>query len=332
MKKVLSVLFIALCFALVVACGGNNANEEAANNTTNNATENNASENNTTENNAGNDNTENAANSGEDAGDVDPRLAELREAGVVTVGFANEAPYAYEDENGELQGAAVEIAKAVFGELGIPEVEGSLSQWNQLIPSVQTGKVDAVTAGMAINADRCPQVSFSEPTVKYGEGLVVAEGNPHNLISYEDIAANPDIKVAVMSGATENDFLIEAGVSEDQIVSAPDIAATLNMVQTDRAQVTTATEMTVKDAMEQMDDSGLEYVVDFVQPDVPGVPSYGATAFSPDDTGLRDAYNEKLKELRDNGTIEEILNSLDLWGSENVPEDDVTMEQLCQEA
>lgn len=313
MRKGLSVLLFALCFTLLAACGGNNGGNGAAEGTDNHS----------------------ANEEGNDAGgeetSVDPRLAELREAGVVKIGFANEAPYAYEDDNGELQGAAVEIAKAVFGELGIPEVEGHLSQFAQLIPSVQSGNIDAVTAGMAINPERCPQVSFSEPTVKYGEGLVVEAGNPHNLKSYEDIAANPDIRVAVMSGATENAFLIEAGVSEDQILPAPDIAATLNMVQTGRAEVTTATEMTVKDAMEQMgDSSGLEYVVDFVQPDVPGVPSYGGTAFGPEDTGLRDAYNEKLKELRDNGTIEQILNSLDLWGSENLPEDGVTTEQLCQ--
>ncbi|HLT55201.1 MAG TPA: ectoine/hydroxyectoine ABC transporter substrate-binding protein EhuB, partial [Bacillota bacterium] len=50
------------------------------------------------------------------------KLAELQEKGSVTIGFANEKPYAYE-ENGEIKGAAVDIAIAVFKELGIEKVE-----------------------------------------------------------------------------------------------------------------------------------------------------------------------------------------------------------------
>lgn len=275
-----------------------------------------------------------ASNGGSQSGDgegVSGALQALRDRGYVEVGFANEAPYAYE-EDGELKGAAVEIAKAVFSELGIDEVRGQLSQWDQLVPGVQAGRFDAITAGMAIIPDRCPNVAFSEPTVKYGEGLVVAAGNPHNLHSYEDIA-NSDVTVAVMSGATEYQFLLDSGVSEDQIERVADIAATLDMVRTGRADATTATEMTVKKAVMDSEDNSLEVVEDFIQPDIDGVPSYGGTAFSNDNTELRDAYNEKLKELRDNGTIASILDDderLPLWSSAaNLPEDGVTTEQLC---
>ncbi|MBO8172285.1 MAG: ectoine/hydroxyectoine ABC transporter substrate-binding protein EhuB [Bacillaceae bacterium] len=304
MKKLLPVILVAFLFALAVGCGNNATTEEG---------------------------TSGETGGGEGEAAAQSKLDELREAGVVRVGFANEAPYAYE-ENGELKGAAVEIAKAVFNELGIEKVEGHLAQWDQLIPGLKAQKFDAITAGMAILPKRCKQVDFSQPTVKYGEGLIVKKGNPLDLHSYEDIAANPDVKVIVMSGATENDFLVQAGVSEDQISNAPDIAATLSAVQAGRADATTATEMTVKKAVQEMgEDSGLEYVTDFEQPDVPGVPSYGGTAFHPDHDDLREAYNAKLKELRDNGTIANIFEDLPLWGEENIPEDGVTTEQLCQE-
>lgn len=256
-------------------------------------------------------------------------LSQLQDEGVVKVGFANEAPYAYE-EDGELKGASVEIARAVYKELGVEELDGHLAKWKELIPGLKSEKFSTVTAGMAIQPDRCEQVAFSEPTIKYGEGMVVQAGNPQDLHSYQDIADNPDVTVVVMSGATENDFLKQAGVSEDQIMHAPDIAATLSAVKSERADVTTATEMTVKKAMQSSEGSGLEYVKDFQQPDVDGVPSYGAAAFHPDNDELREAYNEKLQELRESGKIKEILQSLDLWGEENYPEDDVTMEQLCQ--
>src|SRR5699024_5020737 len=114
-------------------------------------------------------------------------LEALQESGTVTVGFANEAPYAYE-EDGELKGAAVDIATAVFAELGVDNVESQLADFAQLIPGVQAGQFDVVTAGMAIQPDRCENALFGEPEMQYGEGLVVAAGNPHGIESYTDIA------------------------------------------------------------------------------------------------------------------------------------------------
>ena len=146
------------------------------------------------------------------------------------VGFANEKPYAYE-EDGELKGGAVAIAKAVFENLGIEEVDGQLSDFGQLIPGLGAGKFDVITAGMAITPDRCDSVDFGEPEMQYGEGLIVAKGNPENLTSYADIAANPEITVAVMSGATEKDFMIREGVDEKQIMMVPDIPASFAAVE-----------------------------------------------------------------------------------------------------
>ena len=96
-------------------------------------------------------------------------LKSLQEKGVVKVGFANEKPYAYE-EDGELKGGAVAIAKAVFENLGIEEVDGHLSDFGQLIPGLGAGKFDVITAGMAITPDRCDSVDFGEPEMQYGEG------------------------------------------------------------------------------------------------------------------------------------------------------------------
>lgn len=254
-------------------------------------------------------------------------LDRIKEAGVVKVGFANEAPYAYE-ENGELTGAAVEIAKAVFAELGVDEVQGELQEFGNLIPGLRSGKFDVITAGMAIIPDRCGSVSFGEPEIMYGEGMVVKKGNPENLKSYEDIANNEDIKVAVMSGATEIEFLKEMGVSEKQIMQVPDIAAGITAVQTDRAHVTTATDLTVKKAMLAAESDELEFVEDFIQPDVEGNPSYGAAAFHNNADDLREAYNEVLKEFKESGKILEIIET-DLWGENNLVDPDLTTAEIC---
>lgn len=255
-------------------------------------------------------------------------LEQLQDAGRVTIGFSNEAPYAYE-ENGELKGAAVEIATAVFAELGIDHVEGQLAEWGQLIPGVQAGQFDVITAGMAITPDRAENALFGEPEMMYGEGLVVAAGNPHQLYSYEDIANNPDITVVVMEGATEYEFLLESGVSEDQITTASDIPSTFSAVQAGRADATTGTEMTVRMAFESANTTDLELVEDFQQPEnIEGIPSYGAAAFSLENEQLRDAYNEALQELKEDGTVQEILEANGFHPENNFPPEDVTTESI----
>ncbi|WP_217587322.1 ectoine/hydroxyectoine ABC transporter substrate-binding protein EhuB [Lentibacillus saliphilus] len=263
------------------------------------------------------------------SGDGDSgKLAELKEAGTVKIGFADEKPYAYE-EDGELKGAAVDIAKAVFKELGVEEVEGHLSEWDNLISGLNAEKFDVITAGMAIKPDRCENVAFGEPEMKYGEGMIVEKGNPLNLTSYKDIADNPDVTVAIMSGATEIDYVQTEGVSEDQILAVPDIPASFSAVSSGRADVTTGTEMTVKMALESAENDDLEFVSDFEQPNIEGVPSYGAAAFNQKHTDLVEAYNEKLKELKEDGTVGELLEANYFSAEGNSVDPSITTESVC---
>ncbi len=176
-------------------------------------------------------------------------LARARETGKITVGFADEKPYAYKDENGELRGEAISIATAVFKNLGIEEVEGVLVEFGQLIPGLQAGRYDVVTAGMYITPERCKQVIFAEPEYSVGEGLAVAEGNPLNLRSYEDIAANPEAKIAVMTGAIEINYLRAIGVDESQILQYPDQASVINAVQAGYADAATMTTMSLREIL-----------------------------------------------------------------------------------
>ncbi|MBP1949852.1 ectoine/hydroxyectoine ABC transporter substrate-binding protein EhuB [Virgibacillus litoralis] len=268
---------------------------------------------------------ENSGNGDEDEGNV---LAQLKEEGTVTVGFANEKPYAYQ-EDGELKGAAVDIAKAVFAELGIENMDGQLSDFGQLIPGLNAGKFDVITAGMAINPDRCENADFGEPEMMYGEGIVVQEGNPLDLHSYADIAENPEATISIMSGATENEFVKSEGVSKDQIQSAPDVPATFSAVSSGRADATTGTEMSLKMALETSDSDNLEFVTDFKQPDIDGIPSYGAAAFHKDNDALRKAYNEKLAELKGTDKFDELLESNGFSAENNSVPSDITTEGIC---
>lgn len=65
-------------------------------------------------------------------GEKGSTLEQAIERGYVTVGFANEKPYAYKEANGELTGEAVEIARVILERLGIKEMRGSLPNSGRL--------------------------------------------------------------------------------------------------------------------------------------------------------------------------------------------------------
>src|SRR5699024_4463563 len=119
------------------------------------------------------------------------RIDKVKEDGA-KIGFADENPYAYE-EDGEVKGVAVDVATKVLNDIGAEGVEGELIDFGELIPGLQANKFDIITASMAITPERCENVEFGKPEVVYGEGLVVQDGNPKDITSYEDLAADSDL-------------------------------------------------------------------------------------------------------------------------------------------
>ncbi|GGK20399.1 ectoine/hydroxyectoine ABC transporter substrate-binding protein EhuB [Caldalkalibacillus thermarum] len=256
-------------------------------------------------------------------------LERAQQEGVIRVGFANERPYAYATESGELTGLNVEIARRVFQELGIEEMEGSLSQFGSLIPGLQAGRFDVITAGMYITPERCQEVLFAEPEYSIGEALAVQAGNPHHLTSYEDIVANPDVKVGIMTGAIEHQYLVSMGINENQIHNVEDNPSAVEALKAGRVDAITMTGPSLREAMDMFGDDSVEIVEDFTQPVIDGesVSGYGSAAFRKGDEDFVQAYNEVLAQLKESGELLEIYKQFGFTEDELPGE--MTTEQLC---
>jgi len=257
-------------------------------------------------------------------------LTKAKEQGYITVGFANENPYAYKNESGELTGEAVEIARVILNRLGIKELKGELTEFTSLIAGLQAERFDLITAGMFINENRCKAVLFADPEYSIGEALAVKAGNPQGLTSYQAIAEQPDLKVAVMAGAIEVEYLKAAGVSDEQILQVPDQDAAISALQSGRADAMTMTGPALQSRLEAANDSGLERVMNFEQPMMDGVSvrGYGATAFRFGDEAFQEAYNAELNKMKESGELLEILKKFGFTEQE-LPQD-ATAKQLCK--
>lgn len=257
-------------------------------------------------------------------------LERAQRTGEVFVGFANETPYAYATPDGKLTGEAVEVARAVLARLGIHQMHGVLTEFGSLIPGLMAGRFDIITAGMFITPQRCQQVAFANPEYSIGGALAVRAGNPLNLHSYEDIANNPQARVAVMAGAVEYNYLKDSGVSDSQIVIVPDQPSAVAALQAGRVDSITMTGPALQAVLDAAGDPNLERVMDFVDTVIDGrsTRGYGAAAFRKEDADFVEAFNRELEALKESGELLEILRPFGFTEQE-LP-GDMTAAALCQ--
>lgn len=225
-------------------------------------------------------------------------LQRIQREGVVRVGYANEAPYAYMDStSGRLTGEAPEIIRVIMKELGVDEVEGVLTEFGALIPGLKANRFDIIAAGMYILPERCEQIAFTSPTYMIGEAFIVKEGNPLALHSYEDVASHDSATLGVMAGAVEHGYAKKTGVPDGRIIVFPDNVSGLDGVRAGRVDAFAATSLTVQDMLSKTSSSGLEQAQPFSDPIIEGtsVKGYGAFGIRLEDTALLQAVDQALE-------------------------------------
>lgn len=241
-----------------------------------------------------------AAGCGAPAPEGETTLERIRREGVVRVGYANEAPYAYLDPaDGRLTGEAPEIARAVLEDLGVARIEGVLTEFGSLIPGLKAGRFDVIAAGMYVTPERCREIAFSDPTYGIGEAFLVKAGNPLGLHSYEDLAAHETARLGVVAGAVELGYAEAVGVPGERIVLLPDAPSAVAAVQAGRVDAYGGTALTVQDLLTKAADPRLERAAPFTDPVIEGesVRGFGAFGFRRDDEALCAAFDAELDEL-----------------------------------
>jgi polar amino acid transport system substrate-binding protein len=258
-------------------------------------------------------------------------LEKAREAGRIRVGYANEAPYAYMDsQSGRLTGEAPEIARVILARLGINEIEGVLTEFGSLIPGLQANRFDIIAAGMYVLPARCKEVAFSNPTYGIGQAFLVKSGNPKNLHSYADIAANSEAVFGVVAGAVERDYARKTGIPDERVTVFPNPPGALAGVAAGRVDAYAGTSLTIQTIVQKANDPRVERATPFEDPVIDGqsVRGFGAFAFRKSDQALVDAFNAELAKFI--GTPEHLelvrplgFTAMELPGA-------VTAEMLCR--
>jgi len=92
----------------------------------------------------------------------------------------------YDSKTHELRGAMIDIAQAVAKQAGFT-IEFESMTFGALIPAVQTGRVDFISAAIVKSEERAKIVNFTEPFYTYSEALIVSASDTTDYATLEPL-------------------------------------------------------------------------------------------------------------------------------------------------
>lgn len=201
-------------------------------------------------------------------------------------------PYEYV-EGGEIVGIDAEIADAIAKELGM-ELEIADVEFDSIVAGVQSGKYDMGMAGMTVDPERQKSVNFSDSYATGVQVVIVKEGSPIQTV--DDLSS--ETKIGVQQGTTGAQYAAD-DYGQDAVVNFNKGADAVQALVTDKVDCVIIDREPAKSfvaANEGLKILETEYAVE----------DY-AICVAKDNEELLDKINDALAKLKENGTIDKII-------------------------
>ncbi len=160
-----------------------------------------------------------------------------------------------------------------------------------MIPELESGRFDVIASGLFVTPERAQRVAFSRPTFRVGTGILVLAKQAEPPTSCRALAGHAAVRIAVLRGAVEGDWLRACGVAPGRILEVPDAAAGRSAVLTEVVFGLALSAPTLRWMSAQ--EGPLRTKVVALDPEGAAV-GRGAFAFRPEDRALRVAWDEAL--------------------------------------
>jgi polar amino acid transport system substrate-binding protein len=252
-------------------------------------------------------------------------LADLRKAGVLKIGIANQPPYSGLAPDGSITGIAPSVVQAVMEKLGIPKVEAVIAPYGQLIPGMQARRWDFIGAALTITKDRCAEVLYTDP-ITFDGGIMAyvptdVADPPKSLAEL----SSRGLKAGVLSGSYLVKRLTDIGVQTGNLSQFPDNPSLIDGLLAKRIQVAVSTRSSIRDLQVQRKNA-----FQVVYPVPEDLPRGSSPAFRRIDTALYEAFQQGLRDLKKSGEFEKIAAK---YGFDSPPEMmAMSAEQACARA
>lgn len=218
------------------------------------------------------------------------------------------APFSYYDEDGStLIGFDLDMFKALEDYLGF-EMDGDIQvmDYSALTTSLAEGKVDMGMAALCATDERKEVMDFTETYCDSGQVVMInKETSPKEITDIESLK-DGDYKIAVEKGTASHLYCTNEGIDESRLEVHDTITTAYESLEQGKVDAVIQDGPGANYYVKTTEGTKLEVVGDeFNQGQAPY-----AIAFSRDCTGANDGivdiFNQAIKELTDDGTIDEL--------------------------
>lgn len=258
-------------------------------------------------------------------------LDAIRQRGRIRVGYFQAPPVSFTDASGTLKGTSIDLLKRIVEQNGLGEIEPVLLEFDGLIPGLVADRFDVIACSLAVRPERCGVVDYSRPEVIVTPALAVRRGNPLALKSFEDIVANPAVRLGGISQTSEVGTAMAAGVPQSQLTLFPNDDAMISALAAERVDAAVSVGTLLPTILERNSGADVEMVSGFAVPVI-----NGKEAISPGAYGFRKGVSDDLIAVFDAGINDALrsgwrLENFALYGlgAESLPGPDMTAAQFC---
>ncbi|NEU27503.1 transporter substrate-binding domain-containing protein [Paenibacillus ottowii] len=242
-------------------------------------------------------NTSNGAGSSNEA--AANQLEAIKKAGVMKVGMMGTyPPYNFLNDNKELDGFDVDIAKELAKRIGV-KVEFTAQEFSGLIPSLQKKKFDAVVSQVAITEDRKKAIDFTDPYITNHVNIIV-NSKTNDITKLEDFKGKT---IGVGLGTNDESYLrneVLPKVGDFEIKTYDDVITSLKDLNSGRIDATINNLYALKPIIDK-NGFQIKAVGEPVKSD------QAAVAINQNTPELKEALNKALKEMKEDGTYKTIF-------------------------
>lgn len=185
--------------------------------------------------------------------DGEDQLAAIKAKGEIVVATEGAwAPWTYHDEQGNLVGFDVEVAKAIADKLGVTATFAE-TEWDGIFAGLDAGRYDIAANGVEVTDERAEKYNFTTP-YGYIRTALIVRGDNDDITSFEDLAGKHT------ANSIASTYMTLAESYGATAVGVDTLDQTIQMVLSGRADATLNAEVSFYDYMSVHPDANIKVV------------------------------------------------------------------------
>lgn len=186
--------------------------------------------------------------------DQSPVLAQIAKSGKIRIGMSGgQPPYNVVSREGKLIGMDVDIAELLAKSLDV-ELDLVQMNFNELLPSLESGKIDLVISGMTATLQRNMRAAFVGPYHITGKSIL-ARSETVAALGSNDLNRK-DLRIAALKGSTSEDF-VRRVAPDAKVVATDNYDDAIDLLLSNKAELFVADASIIMLSMMRWPDAGL---------------------------------------------------------------------------